>query len=784
MPPLQVPSREPLTLEALWRLVFDFLDASHLLTLRLLSHPTAVLLGGYFQRHGQRGALVMRPRGTLQKLRLLMPGLPRVRLNLRGHKLRDKGAVLLTTIVRQNPNVTAVEAPGNSIGPQGGIAIADSLKHNRSLVTLDLQSNEVAELGTIAFGRCLASNMCLRRLILSDNRIGVQGISALAAGLKHNSTLVELGLAFNNTTNQGAIALAAALSHNQRLELLTLWRNNIGDEGAIAIACALRTNACLQQLDLAFNKISDKAALSLAETLRSNLVLGQVNLAGNPIGERGIAAIAQAVEQRSDAAGKPEDPAPSHTGPHPDLLENVPFAVPQSDAKPKRGSYVWDSSQRPISKQQTPRTVPTAARPARTPATPPTLKAAATPSHANHRRPRLSPCIVTSGLDLPVATPAAKIPVKPWSGGTAPDAGLGADEPLGPYRAAPRRRSIPITPASLASLPTPKKPKAPRHPSERLGPWTPTAEHEGPRAPPNSAHPERLPSPPPRHASVVLDASLDSRPPSPRSPASASLPSPTPSLVQPLRPDNRSPPARSPPPRPAPPAHAAPTLGSPTPSPVPKPPLPVVAPLAEASPPARPNPYRGASPVLDTIAAPPGPEAPSPRSPLAHGDPQFVGPPQTLPRYMPFILPEASSCQVVMPSCEELLPAHATSHPSPRSDRVWSLLMAMDTSANMTMGASRRQLLLPAARSGALGSVPQSTTSTAGSGLGFNFKRVPMSPSSPAIPHGHNRVTRPSLSRSLMAVPVSPQKAASPRSAKKAGSPRGGEHLAPLERLH
>ena len=43
----------------------------------------------------------MQPPGSLQQLRRIMPGLSRIELDLRGHILRDKGAVLLSSIMRQ-----------------------------------------------------------------------------------------------------------------------------------------------------------------------------------------------------------------------------------------------------------------------------------------------------------------------------------------------------------------------------------------------------------------------------------------------------------------------------------------------------------------------------------------------------------------------------------------------------------------------------------------------------------------------------------------------------------
>lgn len=170
-------------------------------------------------------------------------------------------------------NLRSLNLSSLRIREKGAIALAEILKNNSTLTTLDLSSNYIKDEGADAFGEVLKVNKILSNLNLEHNEIGNDGATALAEALAKNESLAKLTLSINRFDDRGATALAEALTKNNSLIALDLERNEIGNDGATALAEALTKNNSLIGLNLRCQTIGDPEARFFVKALDGNKTL-------------------------------------------------------------------------------------------------------------------------------------------------------------------------------------------------------------------------------------------------------------------------------------------------------------------------------------------------------------------------------------------------------------------------------------------------------------------------------------------------------------------------------
>eukprot|EP01080_Neovahlkampfia_damariscottae_P011337 gene11337-4505_t len=138
----------------------------------------------------------------------------------------NKGAIILSSMLKTNQTITTLYLSNNSIGDNGAIAIADAIKENPRIVNLYLDGNSIGDTGAIAIISLLHTNQKIHTLSLHSNHLGESSALAVAEALKINSNLSTLYLSNNFISNKGAIAIANSLKENSTLLTLYLFNQN------------------------------------------------------------------------------------------------------------------------------------------------------------------------------------------------------------------------------------------------------------------------------------------------------------------------------------------------------------------------------------------------------------------------------------------------------------------------------------------------------------------------------------------------------------------------------
>ncbi|KAM9826850.1 leucine-rich repeat-containing protein 34 [Neosynchiropus ocellatus] len=283
-------------------------------------------------------------------------------LKLRGSTVRldDRGALVLSSYLRNNGSVTGLDVSYNNITDEGARRLAELLKDgNSTLKYLNLTFNCVEAAGAEALAEHLQRNACLQVLQLSGNKVGnpggmhlsrmlqanrtlrelqltacdltVESINALAIVLKTNRSLqcldvsrpllfsqqeewlchfsdmlavnrslLELHLGTAGVTDCGLEILTVGLKVNRSLRYLDLRCNRVTQDGTLHLAELMEKNCTLEVLDLSFNRIEDEGAVTLSRVLtRPGCSLTQLSVTSNSISSPGLSSLAQSLKVNS-----------------------------------------------------------------------------------------------------------------------------------------------------------------------------------------------------------------------------------------------------------------------------------------------------------------------------------------------------------------------------------------------------------------------------------------------------------------------------------------------------
>ncbi|CAE7806033.1 NLRC3 [Symbiodinium microadriaticum] len=105
--------------------------------------------------------------------------------------------------------LTTLKLGGCSLRDVGAVVVASALKNHPTLEMLSLCFNGITDRGALALAECLSGNGSLEHFDLRFNHIGCQGAMALAGALNENTKLTVLDLLANPIRGRGACDLRA-----------------------------------------------------------------------------------------------------------------------------------------------------------------------------------------------------------------------------------------------------------------------------------------------------------------------------------------------------------------------------------------------------------------------------------------------------------------------------------------------------------------------------------------------------------------------------------------------
>jgi Ran GTPase-activating protein (RanGAP) involved in mRNA processing and transport len=133
----------------------------------------------------------------------------------------------------------------------------------KSTTRLDFAAKSMKYLGMSQLAPMLKQLPQMQALELRNNSLGVQGMASLVPALKELKGLKELGLSNNAMGTDGALLLAPALPFLEQLEVLMIDGNAIGREAAPALAEKLTGMVTLKKLTLNANSFWTEGLMEL-----------------------------------------------------------------------------------------------------------------------------------------------------------------------------------------------------------------------------------------------------------------------------------------------------------------------------------------------------------------------------------------------------------------------------------------------------------------------------------------------------------------------------------------
>ncbi|KAG5511381.1 hypothetical protein JKF63_07344 [Porcisia hertigi] len=229
--------------------------------------------------------------------------LQETRLNLAGHALGPRGALIVGTALFKNTYVVSLDLSQNDLGDEGAIMIANMLRINTHLQTLNLSNNGITDIGGIALASAFIPNVnpsgqpgqwnrTLFTLILMGNRFGDDTLLAMGNAAACHRDLSRVDLSWNAVGRNGPKCLMRAYERNP-LCVYQLAANELGDEGTVSLCDALQRYGGKSQttLNLYNNSLSATGAEAVGRLLVNSSILQDVSLAGNTIGFKGVHAL-------------------------------------------------------------------------------------------------------------------------------------------------------------------------------------------------------------------------------------------------------------------------------------------------------------------------------------------------------------------------------------------------------------------------------------------------------------------------------------------------------------
>ena len=209
--------------------------------------------------------------------------------NLAFKDIGDDGALIVSALLHNIPNVITLNLSHNRISEAGVKAINEYLK-NSKVQDLDLSYNSITntELGASMIAEAICANVVLKKLDISGNDISETGIHIIGESLKTNTELLQLVMPLPN--NHPAMCI------DGKVRLCNMSKKGVGDCGALILSGLLYWNAYVKVLNVSQNGISDIGAIAISNCIKNNTSLQEVTMSHNHIAIKGAEKIAEAIQ--------------------------------------------------------------------------------------------------------------------------------------------------------------------------------------------------------------------------------------------------------------------------------------------------------------------------------------------------------------------------------------------------------------------------------------------------------------------------------------------------------
>ena len=191
-----------------------------------------------------------------------------VQLNISNTKMTEIGAYALGECIKLNNSLQSLEISNNDIKDNGLKEILINLPS--TLVRLIAVNCQLTDKGALIISKILRINKTLKYLQISKNFIEDDGISAISDSLHVNTILTQLVARSCEFHGKGAESIAKMLQVNKTLKSLDISNNNIGKDGIIIITHSIQANTILTEFAAVSCEFNFKGLESVDEMLMVN----------------------------------------------------------------------------------------------------------------------------------------------------------------------------------------------------------------------------------------------------------------------------------------------------------------------------------------------------------------------------------------------------------------------------------------------------------------------------------------------------------------------------------
>eukprot|EP00536_Pseudo-nitzschia_multiseries_P007644 jgi/Psemu1/196088/e_gw1.181.26.1 len=217
-------------------------------------------------------------------------------IDLSRRGLLENDAELISSTLRNNPQIAVLKLGYNNLGDGGASVIASGCakegRHHQNLTVLDLGFNGIGDDGCTALSlHMTAGNHTLRNLFLSGNNIKQKGAVALASAILHGCSLSRLHLSNNNLGEEGISVLVQSIAEAEKRVQQLLQR-----QGGIKLGYNIKP-VTIEEFSLDNVSMTSKCFETLSSMVLTNFNLKNISLANNNLTDSDLVLLSQSLTQ-------------------------------------------------------------------------------------------------------------------------------------------------------------------------------------------------------------------------------------------------------------------------------------------------------------------------------------------------------------------------------------------------------------------------------------------------------------------------------------------------------
>jgi len=210
------------------------------------------------------------------------PNISLIDLSLDNIGMGNKGAKLLSKLIRHCPGLKDLNLNMAGIGDEGAISLASAVNFSTSLTSLNLESNVIENSGLEALSDAIKKSSSITSIFLQDNDFDDDGVIVLSDAIKHNKSLTSISVG-NYIKESGLIALASAIEHNETLTSVNIIDNPMHGSSISILSKAIKNNKSLMCLGLIRCNLYDHDIIIFADLVKHSKNIRHLDVSGNYI---------------------------------------------------------------------------------------------------------------------------------------------------------------------------------------------------------------------------------------------------------------------------------------------------------------------------------------------------------------------------------------------------------------------------------------------------------------------------------------------------------------------